>query len=188
MIEYLNHIDTVWFLAVNNGLENSFFNMICPFLREPKMWIPLYLILVYVWYKQFGTKAFLLLAIAGVLVGVADQFSANLIKNTFERLRPCNQPLLKDQVHLLVNCGKGFSFISAHATNHFALAIYVIVLMGNKFKFLYYAAPLWAASIAFSQVYVGVHYPFDVICGAIVGSILGFLFGKVTYHKLLKLA
>jgi undecaprenyl-diphosphatase len=87
-------------------------------------------------------------------------------------------------VNNIVGCGKGFSFISAHATNHFAIAVFFSVLFYNQYKWIVYIAILWAGLIAFSQVYVGVHYPFDVICGALLGSILGYIQGIFIFSKL----
>ena len=184
MFETLKQIDTTWFLAINNGLQNSFMDVVCPYLREPKFWIPVYVLVAWLSYKKFGTKALWVMLAAGVLVLISDQFSANLIKKSVMRLRPCNEPTLKDQVHLLVHCGQGYSFMSAHATNHFAIAVYFSLLFRAYWRWLLPVALLWAASIAFSQVYVGVHYPLDVLCGALTGSVFGYIASKLVKQKL----
>ncbi|MCC7534404.1 MAG: phosphatase PAP2 family protein [Bacteroidia bacterium] len=184
MLEYIKYIDTQWFLAINNGLQNSVFDFVCPYLREPKFWIPLYLIAAWVAYKKFGNNALWLILAAGILVLVSDQFSANLIKKSVMRLRPCNDPILKSQVHLLVPCGGGFSFMSAHATNHFALAVYFGLLFKSTYKWILYFTLLWAACISISQVYVGVHYPMDIIFGGICGSLFGYFFYSFINKKL----
>lgn len=185
MLETLKQIDTEWFLAINNGWQNDFMDWLCPWLRQPKTWIPLYIIAMWFAWKIYGKQALWVAVGAGLLILVSDQFSANLIKNTFERLRPCNDPILKTKVHLLTYCGGGYSFISAHATNHFAIAVYFSLLFKNTYPRMLPYAILWAASIAISQVYVGVHYPFDIICGAIIGSIFGYI-GAVLISKIIR--
>lgn len=179
MFETLNHIDQQLFLAVNIGLQNSFMDWLCPILRNQKSWYPLYAVLIFFIYKNYKKQTLYIVIGAAILILISDQLSANLIKNTVQRLRPCSDPAFQSQVHLLINCGGGFSFISAHATNHFAIAFYMIGFFEAQKKWFLPVAIFWAASIAFSQVYVGVHYPFDVICGAILGSVLGYLFMKI---------
>lgn len=178
MLETLKQIDTQLFLLVNNGMQNPVFDWLCPWLREAKIWIPLYVLMLWLCWKHFGKQSLWIFAGAGLLVLISDQFSANLIKNTVERLRPCNDPFLSPKVHLLVHCGKGFSFMSAHATNHFAVAVFFSVLFKNRIRYILPVALMWAAAVSFSQVYVGVHYPFDVLCGALTGSLFGYLGGK----------
>lgn len=184
MLETLKQIDTDWFLAINNGWQNAFMDWLCPWLRQPKTWIPLYALAIWFSWKMFGKQMVWVLLGAGLLILISDQFSANLVKNTFERLRPCNDPFLKNKVHLLTYCGGGYSFMSAHATNHFAIAVYFSMLFKMRLPRMLPYALIWAASIALSQVYVGVHYPFDVICGAITGSIIGYLASILVRKKL----
>ena len=184
MIETLKHIDTTWFLAINNGLQSSFLDMLCPFMRKQSNWYAIYVIILFICYRKWNQKVLWVIGGAVVLVLISDQLSANLIKNTVQRIRPCNEPSLAGMVNNIVGCGKGFSFISAHATNHFAIAIFFSVLFYNQYKWITYIAILWAGLIAFSQVYVGVHYPFDVICGTLLGSILGYIQGIFIFSKL----
>lgn len=107
--------------------------------------------------------------------GIADYSSASIIKPAVERLRPCREPGFSEQVNLLVNCGSGHSFPSSHAANHFALALFFIVLFHKRSKWIVPLALLWAASISFAQVYVGVHFPIDVTVGGLLGACIGFL-------------
>jgi undecaprenyl-diphosphatase len=184
MIETLKHIDTSWFLAVNNGMQNGLLDIICPFMRNQKNWYLLYVVLLWICYRKWKNETLWILGGAVALILISDQLSANLIKNTVQRLRPCNEPALAGMVNNIVGCGKGYSFISAHATNHFAIGVFFSMLFYREYRWVPYVAILWASLIAFSQVYVGVHYPFDVICGGLLGAILGYTGGKLISHKL----
>ncbi len=184
MFETLNHIDHQFFILVNSGLQNSFFDLICPLLRNQKIWYPFYAILLFILYKKHKKETLWIALGALVLITISDQLSANLIKNIAQRLRPCNDISLQNQIHLLVNCGSGYSFISSHATNHFAIAVYLIGFFNEQKKWFLPLAIFWASSIAFSQVYVGVHFPLDVICGAILGSLLGY-FAQFIINKII---
>lgn len=191
MLEMLKQLDTEWFLSINNGWQNAFMDWLCPWLRQPKTWIPLYVLAVFFSWKKFNKNAIWVVLGAALLVLICDQFSANLVKNTFERLRPCNDPALKNQVHLLVGCGGGYSFMSAHATNHFGIAVFFSVIFKQWYPKLIWFALFWAACISLSQVYVGVHYPFDIICGALTGCLFGlimsFVVNKWLNNKIYKL-
>jgi undecaprenyl-diphosphatase len=184
MIETLQQIDKDWFIAINTGLQHPVLDFVCPFMRQQNNWYVLYLLLLYVSYRIWGKKVGWVVLGAALLVLVSDQISANLIKNTVQRLRPCNNPELTGLVRTLVGCGKGYSFISAHATNHFAIAVLFSRILHPYFKWTYVIALPWAALIAFSQVYVGVHYPFDVICGAALGAVLGYVTSILLSQKL----
>ncbi|GJM34616.1 MAG: hypothetical protein DHS20C18_36170 [Saprospiraceae bacterium] len=116
-------------------------------------------------------KAILLFFAVGLTIAVADGASSQLIKKNVKRLRPCRTEALA--VNLLVPCGGGYSFTSSHATNHFAIALLLIMVFGKRFRQIKWPLLLWAASIAYGQVYVGVHYPIDVIAGGLLGSLIG---------------
>ena len=111
--------------------------------------------------------------------------SSKIIKKSVQRTRPCNDiSRLSEQGHevkLLVPCGSGYSFPSSHATNHFAVAVFVIFTFANRKKWLKWGLIAWASSIALGQVYVGVHYPLDVLCGGLLGSFIGW--GLAFFYK-----
>ena len=112
--------------------------------------------------------------------GFADFTSASIVKPMVKRLRPCNDPVVSKTDDLrLTACGTGYSFPSTHATDHFAMAFFLIILFGKRWRWIWLWALLWAALITFAQVYVGVHYPIDVFCGALYGILVGWLFSLI---------
>jgi len=171
METYFKELDTQLFFFVNHQLANVVFDYLCPLLRNKFTWIPFYVAATVYIFIKFSYKAFWLIGAAALTVLLADQISSSFIKPLFERLRPCNEPMIRAQVRLLVKCGIGYSFVSSHAANHFGLAALFIFFF--KKKYLTLALLFWASSIAFAQVYVGVHYPFDVLVGGVIGSAIG---------------
>ncbi len=109
----------------------------------------------------------------GLLILIADQTSVHLFKNVFERLRPCKNPEILNLVHVTGGCGGKFGFVSSHATNSFALAVFIGILLKKHYKLFFPAMLFWAGIVAYSRVYVGVHYPGDILGGTILGSIVG---------------
>ena len=177
------NLDQELFYFINNNLHIPMLDKIAPYWRSMYLWLPLYVFFISYLLLNFEKKraAMYLLAL-GLTVGAADIISSRLIKNTVARLRPCNDAGVKPKVKLLVHCGGGYSFTSSHAANHFAAAVFVILTFVGHRKWLRYSLLAWAASIAFGQVYVGVHYPLDVVCGAILGACVGWL-GAFVYRS-----
>jgi len=175
MIETLIHIDQEIFLAINRGLQNPVFDLIMPIARNKWTWVPVYLFLAVFFYVKYK-KGGLIMILAAVILAVAcDQISSSLIKPLFERLRPCNDPGFADQVRTLITCGSGYSFTSSHATNHFGLSVLLSLMFYKKAAWILPLMLFWAILVSFAQIYVGVHYPFDTIGGAILGSIIALL-------------
>lgn len=116
-----------------------------------------------------------------ILIALSDQISVHLFKETFERYRPCHNLLIKDKVHLLNGyCGGDFGFVSSHASNTFALTTFLIFFFRRKDVAL--CMYLWAAFVSYSRVYAGVHYPFDVLGGMVLGIILGLIGYKIYFQ------
>jgi len=169
----LNGWDTAVFQGVNAGMSNALFDAVLPWCRERWFWAPAYVFLVAFTVLNFGKRGWLVVLGLVLAVGIADFTSSSIIKKNVQRLRPCNEPALEKVVVERVPCGGGYSFTSSHATNHFAAAFYVIGLFGAMARWIRPAVIGWAALIAFSQVYVGVHYPLDVMAGAVLGMLIG---------------
>lgn len=178
MIEIGKHIDEYLFQKINTTYTNVFFDIIFPLIRNPLTWIPLYIFLA-VWMSvRFKKKGLVWVLIFGATVAYSDFLSAQLLKSIFERVRPCNDATLSFYIRELIHCGSGYSMPSAHACNHFAMAFFLSITLCKKYAWITYVAILWAACIAYAQVYVGVHYPSDVVVGALLGSIIGWSVGK----------
>ncbi len=171
-----------WFY-LNVDWTNDFLDAVIPYVRNQFFWVPLYLFLAVFMLFHYGKKG--LIWCGGFLISfaLADFISASLIKPFVQRLRPCNTPELQDLVHLIVNCGSGLSFPSSHATNHFALGSFMAVTLGKPYRWVRWAGLLWALLIGYSQVYVGVHFPGDVIAGGIIGTLIGWLVGRLYNNK-----
>ncbi len=175
MLETVLQWDQAIFKFINDEFTNAFFNWLLPILRDKHIWVPLYVfILAFLWinYKMEGLVITLFI---GLTILISDQMSSSLIKHLVERERPCNDAAI--QVNLLVHCGPGYSFTSSHATNHFAFSAFLASLFGRRFIWVSVVAYLWAFVISYSQIYVGVHYPFDIVGGAILGIIIGKIVG-----------
>jgi len=183
MIESLHSFDVELFLRINRGLSNGFFDWLLPFLRNRYFWSPLYLFIIIFCIKQYKKRG--LYIIGGILLtfALSDFISAKFIKPFVLRLRPCNDISLSGLMINRVPCGSGYSFPSAHATNHFGIAVFLICVFYPKWKPILPIGLFWAFSIAFSQIYVGVHYPLDTIAGALLGSLIGFLIAQL-YKKI----
>ena len=179
MIDQIVHIDQEIFLAINQGLSNPIFDWLLPILRNPYTWAPLYLFLVIFFIKTYGKTGILIVVMTLATFGASDAVSSHLIKKSIKRVRPCNDIVFKQEVNIRVRCGSGFSFTSSHATNHFALAFFWIVLFRRKWKHAMWLCITWATLISVSQIYVGVHYPFDILCGAILGILIGMATGYI---------
>ena len=175
----IENIDIYLFHLINSGLSCKIFDKIMPIMTNVENWFLVYIFL-FVWLLWKGGKNGRILAALLVLtIIISDQLCSSLLKDLFNRIRPCRA--LGD-VNLLVHCGSGKSFPSSHAVNNFAAAM----LLGKHFKQYRTAYLIIALIISFSRIYVGVHYPFDVLAGAIIGVIIGILMAFV-YEKLIEL-
>jgi len=177
-------VDYTIFDFINQSLANPVLDAVLPVYREKTTWIPLYLGMVFLLYRSYGWRRtlWLLLCIAGTLA-VADQLAATVLKPLIGRLRPCAEPSVADHARMLVGCGGRFGFPSNHAVNHFALATVLSLTWFHAravgWRWAIYA---WATSIALAQVYVGKHYPGDILAGAALGGTLAWV-GVRVYRR-----
>jgi membrane-associated phospholipid phosphatase len=183
ILAWIGECDQWLFLSINTEWTNSFFDSIFPWWREANTWVPLYLFFIVFSILNFKQKAFPWILFIIVTLTITDQLSSTFIKNWVERMRPCRDEDLMGQVRLILNnCSGGYSFPSSHATNHFGFAMFIFITLRpilKKWGWLFF---VWAATICYGQVYVGVHYPVDVLCGAILGCMIGYLTARF-YNK-----
>lgn len=173
MMETLNRLDTEAFLTLN-GQHNAWLDEVMYWTSDREFWFPFYaLILIWMGWKFRGRAVGVVLALA-LAVALSDQVTSSLMKPFFLRLRPCHEPAIDQWVHVVWECGGTYGFSSSHAANSFSFAaiLYLLLPAYRPFtRFLF----VWAVVISYSRIYVGAHYPLDLLAGAGVGTLVGVL-------------
>lgn len=179
-------LDKALFVKINHQGANDLFDTIMPFLRVPTIWVPFYLFLLIFVLLNFKKRAIPWILMVAATASVTDLISSRLIKPWFGRLRPCNDPDMASQLRLLADyCGQNGSFTSSHAANHFGMAMFLFITLKDitgNWRWLFF---VWAAAICYAQIYVGVHFPLDILGGAVFGSLVGY-FSASLYLKIWK--
>lgn len=174
IIEALKELDQDIFLYLNQ-FNNDFFDIVMYWVTNKWTWMPLYLLLLIFLGIQFRKRAILITVLFITTIIVNDQFTSSFMKPYFGRLRPCHDPEIISQVHIVEKCGGRYGFASGHSSNSFAIATFLwlflrFMLPYSKWLFA------WAFLIAYSRIYLGVHYPLDIIVGALVGTTFALIF------------
>ena len=173
MLEYLIELDKELFLFLN-GLHHPVLDPVMWFLSGSKNWIPFYALLIFLIVKEFKKETILIIASIGLMILLSDQTTSGLMKPFFERYRPSHEPSLAGKVHTVYSyLGGRYGFASGHAANSFALATYVFFLFRQQYPWMVWMFA-WAAVIAYSRIYLGVHYPGDIIVGGLIGTAYGY--------------
>jgi undecaprenyl-diphosphatase len=181
MLEALTSLDTKIFLAINQA-HAGFLDFIMFWASNKVVWVPFYVFLIYLFFLHYKRKGWLLVVLAILLIAISDQTSVHFFKDVIQRLRPCHEPSLADLIRLPGgHCGGQYGFISSHATNSFALAVYTGYFIGKKLRYFMLFMLVWAALVSYSRIYMGVHYPLDVLAGAAWGSLLAA--GMITWSR-----
>lgn len=183
--EALKQFDYNLFSKMNGQWHTSFFDELFPFIREPFVWAPFYFFLVMFVIINFKKQGWYWVLFFILNAMISDFVSSTLIKDAFIRLRPCYDPSLAGKIRFLVSyCPESSSFTSSHAANHFAVAMYIFITFKKAISPKWIYLFLWSFCIAYAQVYVGVHFPLDIFCGAIVGVIVGYIPAKIFNSKI----
>ena len=178
-MDQLSAIDTDLFLYLN-GLHIDWLDKVMVLITDMWVWLPLYLLLIYWTVKQYGKRCWWVFLAIGVVVLCSDQLSAHVCKPLFQRLRPCYNADLQDLIYLPKGLAGGkYSFVSSHAANTFAIAAFLTPALRLYRPWAGLALYLWAFISSYSRIYIGYHYPGDIICGAILGILVGLVLWKV---------
>lgn len=183
MIEQLLDYDIELFLFLNN-LGSSNWDNLWLLITNKWSFTPLYALLLLLIYKKLGFKIMLVSVIVIVLMIVFTDQVTNLFKHGFKRPRPCGTEGIMEQMRFIaVRCGR-YGFFSGHSSNSMAAAVFAGLLLRPYFKNLIFILLFWSAIVAYSRIYVGVHFPLDIVCGLTFGALSGFAFYKLVLYAI----
>jgi undecaprenyl-diphosphatase len=182
-MEQISRIDTEVFFFLN-GLRTPWLDPVMFYMSGTAFWIPLFAQLVYLMIRQFKKHAWLPLICVLLCIASTDRITSGIMKPGFERLRPSHEPLHMDKVHT-VNGYRGgkFGFASSHAANSFGIAMFFVLLFRSRYRYILLLFA-WAVLMSYTRIYLGVHYPGDILVGAMIGLLCGWLLYNV--YKLLQ--
>ncbi|MEM7487025.1 MAG: phosphatase PAP2 family protein [Bacteroidota bacterium] len=187
MLEEIIRQDKEIFLFLNR-LGTQTWDGFWLFITHKLSAIPLYALLLFLTFKHFGTKRTLIVLVSVVLLITATDQLANFFKYGVQRLRPCHDEDINMMARLVKkSCGGKFGYFSAHASNAMALACFFSMLLGSRMKYLAMFLIVWAILVGYSRIYIGVHFPLDVLTGISIGAIFGWLFAKLAIFAFQKL-
>ncbi len=173
--QHILEIDKEVFLFLNS-LHNDFWDTIMLMVTRKETWLPFYVIILYYIIKNYKIKALLIMVFLALAILISDQISV-LLKENIQRFRPVHDPVIGPLVHNVLRKGSYYGFVSSHAANGFAIFIFTSRIFKNKgFSYLML---FWAVLFSYSRIYSGVHYPLDIIGGAVLGWAIGELCFKL---------
>ena len=187
MWEELVQLDQELFLFLN-GLGTETWDGFWMFITNKWGSIPLYALLLFLSFKYLGLKKTgILLIFVALMITCTDQL-ANFFKYGVQRFRPCHEEEVFNKMRLVKSyCGGKFGYFSAHAANSMTVATFFAILLKQKIKLFSWFLIVWALLVGYSRVYIGVHYPGDVLTGFLIGSFFGWVFAKLYIFTLLKI-
>ena len=183
MIDQLLQYDTELFILLNN-LGSTTWDGLWLIITNKFASVPLYIFLLFLLYKHYGLKSMLVFVVViALMITFTDQIT-NVFKRGFMRSRPCGVAELEEQIRFIaVRCGK-YGFFSGHSSNSMAAAVFTGLLLKPYYKNLIFILLFWSAVVAYSRIYVGVHYPIDILFGMTFGAMSGFMFYKIAKYAL----
>lgn len=184
MLDFLNELDQQIFLFLNS-LHTGFFDFLMWWFSDKLIWIPFYLFLLYLLIRKYGWESVAVLLSLAILIALSDQVSG-FIKDAVARYRPSNDPELYEQVRTLNGYfGGNYGFVSSHAANSFAMVYFIAKMLNPKASFFIPLLFVWASLVSYSRIYLGVHYPGDIIGGALLGIALAWLIVNI-YQRIIR--
>lgn len=183
-MEALLHFDARLFFHINGQWHNAFLDAVLPFVRNQYFWAPFYLFLLVFMPLNFQRRGFYWILFFLIGFACTDYISSSIIKPLVARPRPCNDPFVAHFTRLLVDCGSGKSFPSSHAANHFGMAAFMYFTLRKDLGKWCWVFFIWAFLIAYAQLYVGVHYPLDIVVGTLLGLLVGSKVANIFNRKI----
>jgi len=174
-LQNILEIDKEFFLSLNSH-HNPFWDTIMLLVTRKETWIPFFIIILFFIAKNYRSKALPIVILMALAILASDQVSV-LLKDSIQRFRPVHDPVIGPLVHNVLRKGSLYGFVSSHAANGFAIFVFTSRLFKNRAY--YFLLLFWALLFSYSRIYSGVHYPLDILGGAILGWLIGFLFFKL---------
>ncbi len=178
MIETIRYYDIQILGWIHENGQLNVLDMLLPLLRNPYFWAPLYMFMLAWMLINWRMKGFWWCVYLLMVFALCDYTAASIIKPWVHRIRPCNDDSLPIMIRHIVKCGSGFSFPSAHAANHVGISFFIYLTLRHFGGWIKWAVGIWAFAVCYAQVYVAVHFPSDILAGAILGLGMG---GLVAY-------
>ncbi len=175
ILSSIEQLDRNFFLLLN-GYHNVWWDYVMSLFTQPLIWVPFYLVILATIIKKYGKESLWIIIAVALLILFSDQ-AANILKHSVKRLRPSHDPVLSELTHIVFTKGGLYSFVSGHAANSFSFATFFILLFKNR-KFTFFIIP-WALLICYTRIYLGLHYPGDILGGIIIGILDGIVVYKL---------
>ncbi|GAB5564437.1 MAG: phosphatase PAP2 family protein [Winogradskyella sp.] len=186
MLERLLELDTELFVYLN-GLGSETWDWLWLTITNKLTFVPLYALLLFLIYKKMGWKSLLMIMVVITLMILFTDQTTNVVKRSVLRFRPCACDEIKDFIRFIAErCSSQRSFFSGHASNSMAAAVFGGLVLRPYYKRLIFILLVWAFLVAYSRIYVGVHFPVDILCGMTFGALAGFGFYKLNSFLLKK--
>lgn len=185
-METIKNIDN-WILFWINDHHTPALDFVMWWLSDTWIWLPLYLAVIIVLYFKEGKNVLLLVLLIALLIIISDQLASSVFKNIFMRPRPSHTPLLQEQLRYLNSYRGGqYGFISSHAINVFSFVFFLLFTMGKKINILLIILFIWAAAVAYSRIYLGVHFLTDIVVPVLLSIPLAWSMSKLYFYILKK--